>query len=272
MTISFIYSSDPFNPKKVDESFLAEYELARNKNFKTYLINTDDLINSKIFPALEVNDSLIYRGWMLTKSNYELLEKKVNYQLLTNTSSYIFAHHLPNWYPELKEFTMDSKFSTGKETNDLKSLYKSWGGKPAFVKDYVKSLKTGAVPIVNNESELFDLVKKMEKYRGCIEGGIVLREPIDLIQSSETRFFILNGKLFNNGKNINDSMVEMAQNIVNKLGDKSNFYSMDLILDKKEKYWLIEIGDGQVSDSVGWDLENFLSIFKSIPHKKLLKP
>jgi ATP-grasp domain, R2K clade family 3 len=268
MNISFIYPSDPFSPKKIDEAFEKEARLIKDANFSIHIINTDDIENAKIIPVLNTEDSLIYRGWMLPRESYEKLYEKVNKQLLTSPESYLYAHHLPNWYNDLKEFTMQSRYSVGEDT---KQLYKDWGNQPAFVKDYVKSLKTGSPPIISSKIELEQLMDKMKQYRGYIEGGIVLREPKELVSATETRFFVLKGQVFSKDETVSLEMHEMAQQIAQKVNHTS-FFSIDLVKDTNDKVWLIEIGDGQVSDSVGWNQENFVYIFNSLKPKNSHKP
>lgn len=269
MTTAFIYPCDPFNSKKVDESFLEEYELIQSKGFKCFLINMDGLDNSKLFPSnlLNEQDSLIYRGWMLTEENYEKLNNKLNYQLKTNTENYLKAHHLPNWYNDLKEYTMKSEYSP---LLGIKKLYDAWGDKPAFVKDYVKSLKTSQSPIVNSEKELDEVIEKMLKFRGHIEGGIVLREVKDLNTSTESRFFVLGGQVFSKAEYLQPEMLKMAEEIAQKTN--LFFFSIDIAKDNDNKLWLIEIGDGQVSDSVGWEAKKFVNIFEKLKIKNTFKP
>ena len=42
------------------------------------------------------------------------------------------------------------------------------------------------------------------------------------------------------------------------------FYSIDVALAKNGKAMLIEIGDGQVSDYVGWPIVNFIEVLSYI--------
>ena len=268
MKFSFIYPSDPIHPHKIDESFEKEANLLKSANFSIHLINTDDIENSKIIPILNNENNLIYRGWMLNKESYEKLYHKFNQQLLTSPESYLYAHHLPNWYNDLKDFTMDSSYCAGE---DVKKLYENWGNKPAFVKDYVKSLKTGIPPIISSQIELEQLINKMKKYRGYIEGGIVLREVKELITDTETRFFVFKGNVFSKDETVSIEMQGIAQEIAQKVSNNL-FYSIDLAKDKTGKVWLIEIGDGQVSDSVEWKQEDFAGIFKDVKPEIKFKP
>lgn len=152
----------------------------------------------------------------------------------------------------------------------MQKLYAAWGEKPAFVKDYVKSLKTAQSPIINSEKGLEEVIEKMLKFRGYIEGGIVLREVKDLNTATESRFFVLNSEVFYKNDLVEPQMLEMAQEI----SQKTNlfFYSIDIAKDNKNHLWLIEIGDGQVSDCVGWEVKKFVDIFEKLKIKNNFKP
>lgn len=268
MNISFLYPTDPFSPKKIDEAFAQEASLVKERGFEIYLINTDEIESSKVIPVLNSDDNLIYRGWMLNESSYRTLYKKVNNKLLTSPEQYLYSHHLPNWYPDIKDYTMNSMYCVGE---DIGNLYKEWGNKPAFVKDYVKSLKTGNPPIISSQEELISVIANMKKFRGCIEGGIVLRDAKPLLTDTESRFFVLNGNIYNNGSLLSLEMNDIAQEISKKVTN-STFFSIDLVKDSSGKVWLVEIGDGQVSDSVGWSQTDFVNIFNSLKLKSTLKP
>ena len=107
----------------------------------------------------------------------------------------------------------------------------------------------------------------MLKYKGFIEGGIVLRKVEEFDKSSETRFFILNGKV-NSPNEVPEGMLKLAE----KISQQHNafFYTVDIIK-QNDQYKVIEIGDGQVSDMVGWNITDFIKIFKSLKNKKQLK-
>jgi len=139
MKISFLYPKDAFNPKQVDEAFQAESETIKSMGFSIHLIDTDNFEGKS--PALLEEEKLLYRGWMLSADKYTVLNQKVNHQLMVPLEKYLKAHHLPQWYDDLKEFTMPSMYGS-----DLSALHQAWGQEPAFVKDYVKSIKTGAPP------------------------------------------------------------------------------------------------------------------------------
>lgn len=260
---AFVLPSSPLSNKEVDYGYEEEYEKLKNSGFKVYLINIEDIQNSKVFPLYE-NEPLIYRGWMLNETQYDLLNKKFNDNLITTTKDYLYSHHISNWYEEIKENTFETHFTN---LSQAKEKFKELKWKEAFVKDYVKSIKTGKGSIVDSLEDIDRIESDMLKYKGFIEGGIVFRKVEKFDKDSETRFFILNGKV-----NAPKEVPEEMWNLVEKINQKHNafFYTVDIIK-QDNQYKVIEIGDGQVSDMVGWNIEDFIKIFDSLKDKKQLK-
>lgn len=257
MKYNFIYPSNPFDSKKVDETFEEEYNAVKIY-FSPLLIDVDQLNEAKSFQKiLNVEDfkdtQYIYRGWMLTPENYQLLESGLQGQLKVSTQEYLSHHYLPNWYDKIDIFTPKSIITT--EDNAVNDFNKS-GWSQAFVKDYVKSLKTGKGSIVDSSADLARAFKDMKHYRGFIEGGIILREVHDFNPETELRFFVIDSKLQSPVESISENQLNLLVSVIN-LFPGSFFYSIDLIKDKSGKDWLVEIGDGQVSDCVGWDVDKF---------------
>lgn len=270
MNIQFLMPSDYFDKKQPDDTYADEYHALVSQGFTVHLINVEEINDAalgRLNNNIDENAKLIYRGWMLQLPQYEKLENAFGEKLVSSATQYITAHHLPNWYNELQTLTMHSIMTT--EDKALNSFYTS-GWNSVFIKDYVKSLKTGIGSIANSADEVQQIIDQMKHYRGYIEGGIILRQVVDLDATTETRFFVLNNQIFSNDNEpIKLPVVEKA---VQALADKNLFfYSVDVVLDKNNKPWLIEIGDGQVSDYVGWEIDKFTQIFHSLQPKKSYK-
>lgn len=265
--IGILLPCSPMDRKQPDYGYEDEYAKYKELGYTVHLINIEDLDNAKVYPMLEENIRLLYRGWMLSEENYQKLETATNGQLLINTQQYLYSHHLPNWYYEITDLTIQSFVTNEKDVlNDFNTL----GWNQAFIKDYVKSLKTGKGSIVCNSEDIQRALQDMKQYKGFIEGGIVLREVIDLMPNTETRFFVLNGQVYSNIK-VQDNIIEQDKlNIVKEVAMKHEalFFSVDIAQNKKGQLVVIEIGDGQVSDYVGWDLDTFANIFQHITKKE----
>ena len=138
-------------------------------------------------------------------------------------------------------------------TTELRAL--DWGA--YFLKDYVKSLKTIRGAVVRDPSEAPALISEMREYRGEIEGGICVRRVEEFIPESEIRYFVLRGVAYTvlDGVPIPGIVHQCAKRVPSK------FFSVDVARRRDGALRIVEIGDGQVSDIVGWSLRAFVAMW-----------
>ncbi|MFB2979945.1 ATP-grasp domain-containing protein [Microseira sp. BLCC-F43] len=256
----FLFPSDYFNPKKVDEMYLDQVASLSDAGFDTAAISLESLGNSspKISPILSQSAEVIYRGWMLSPSNYELLVSAIESMgasAFTSLTEYLNTHYLPSWYPLVAELTPETKFYS--IDDDLETELEALGWERFFIKDYVKSLKTSVGAIIDRPSQIGTVIAQMQKFRGTIEGGICVRRVEEFVPESEQRYFVIRGKAFA------ASLGEEIPNIVEEcaLRIQSKFFSVDAIDREDGVKRIVEIGDGQVSDLVGWSAERFAQLW-----------
>jgi len=252
--LGFVFPSDFINNKKPDEFYEKEYNLFKSAGYPVYLINIDELQHAKVYPSLG-DDELIYRGWMLSEEQYTQMYKKLDRQMLVRPCDYLKSHHLPGWYENIKKFTIESVITT---EQDAATTFTELGWDKAFMKDYVKSLKTGKGSIVDSAEDVERALADIRQFKGFIEKGIVFRKVKDIEPDSETRFFVLNGKIFSPVDN--EDMYYIADKVSHK--HDALFYTIDIARNSVGELFVVEIGDGQVSDTVGWNIENFVEMFK----------
>ena len=243
-----IYPQDYFNPKQPDELFLDEAAAFKISGLQISVWNQKP-IKEGIY---------LYRGWMLSEKEYADLEKLMtenNSSLIVNKDQYFYAHYLPNWYEKLKDLTPETVVVTTENlVNDINGL--DW--EKFFVKDFVKSLTTSRGSIANSKEEVVQIVEELKNKRS-IEGGICLRKVKDFVTESETRYFCLNKNILSPNESIPDIVKEVVSRI------DLPFFSVDIIKDKEGKEWLVEIGDGQVSDlKHPWTPEKFANQIKAV--------
>ena len=82
----------------------------------------------------------------------------------------------------------------------------------------------------------------------------------EFIPGSETRYFVLNGRYFGQDVAFDLRAMRILDNIKNLI--PSPFWSVDIAQRKDGEFRIVEIGDGQVSDIVGWTPERFAEIWK----------
>ena len=124
------------------------------------------------------------------------------------------------------------------------------------VKDYVKSLKTSRGSIVRDPSEIGAVVAEMEQFRGEIEGGLCVRRVERFFTDSERRYFVLDGKAFSPDDR---PVPDLVQRVASRI--PSPFFSVDVIQREDGALRVVEVGDGQVSDLVGWTADAFVRMW-----------
>ena len=189
--MQFMFSADPMASNRVEKYF--EPQAANLTAFgKPAIFSIED----GEVRCVRSGERIVYRGWMLNSSEYDrmnVLVEQNSGQLLTSLRQYLNTHHIPSWYPILREFTPETFFIDNKWLNDgcdIVAELKNLGWSRFFLKDFVKSLKTAGGSIVKTPEDAPRVVELMEKYRGTIEGGLSIRKFEDL--HDERRYFIVN--------------------------------------------------------------------------------
>lgn len=258
----FLFPSDYFNPKKVDEAYLEQVDCLRNVGFEASVISLEVLASgsAKIFPIPEPGETLVYRGWMLTPNDYCSLVNAVRNagaDVLTSQDEYLATHYLPNWYPLIRDLTPETRFFLIED--DLERELRGLGWSRFFIKDYVKSLKTSVGAIIDEPSAIKTVVAEMQKFRGNIEGGLCVRQVEDFVAETERRYFVAYSKPF--AASPNEEVPEIVEECAKRIN--SQFFSVDVVERTDGCKRVVEIGDGQVSDLVGWTAERFATVWAS---------
>jgi len=259
--VHFLYPSDPLRAKRVDESYAAEFAAMRDAGFGVSVFSLEQFqagsfLASPPLPAVPI----IYRGWMLSQNDYETLATAIllsGAKPFTDTPTYLSTHHLPNWYSAISEHTPETRiFSPGVDlAAELRSL--DW---PAyFIKDYVKSLKTSVGSMISSPKQAGTVAAEMLRFRGVVEGGFCVRRVESFLPETEQRYFVFNSVPHSASGSVPSMVSVCAQRI------HSRFFSVDVVQRDDGVLRVVEIGDGQVSDLVGWTTEQFVSIFNTGP-------
>lgn len=256
----FVYPRDPLQPRLPDELFRAEAQAFQAAGHSVSLIDTDALAGgpARIGPPIEAGAMAAYRGWMLTPPEYQALVDSLAGQgalPLTTREQYLSAHYLPHWYPLLADLTPETVVLD--PDGDLERALRELGWPRFFVKDYVKSLKTSVGSVVERPEDIGTVVAEMRRYRGTIEGGLCVRRFEPFAPDTERRFFVLDGVV--HGADPDLPVPEIARECAGRLG--SPFFSVDVAQTAGGTDRIVEVGDGQVSDLVGWSPERFVAIW-----------
>lgn len=257
MLTHFLFPTHPLRSTVVEEMFADQLAGLEAAGYSTSLCPDSVIQENKPLRNVPPGATVVYRGWMLNAKEYARLAQAIrdaSATPLTSTDEYLAAHHLPNWYPLIAEFTPETRVLASDA--DWESELRSLGWEAFFIKDYVKSLKTSRGCIVRDPSEIGAVVEEMKRFRGEIEGGLCVRRVEPLVTESEQRYFVLDGKVYSPDQQpVPNLICEVASRI------PSPFFSVDVIRREDGALRVVEVGDGQVSDLVGWTVAAFVAMW-----------
>jgi hypothetical protein len=255
--VHILYPSSPLCAKQPDEQFAAEVDAVRSAGFEVSLFSLEDFQSGTFrpFPPLPSDTETLYRGWMLSATEYEAFVSALTRAGACpgiDLRAYLSSHHLPGWYRSLADLTPETRVYS--RDCDLEAELRALGWSEFFIKDYVKSLKTSLGSRVTKPEQVAAVVADMHRFRGTIEGGFCVRRVESFLSDTERRYFVLDGVPHAEAGEVPSIVHECARR------HRSRFYSVDVVQRSDGQLRIVEIGDGQVSDLVGWTPERFASI------------
>ena len=255
----FLFPEDPRDRRAPDDFFVEQADALAAAGFTHSLFSESDLRIGRGIEGIPPAATVVYRGWMLDAGQYGRLAgaiEEAGGTLLTSPGAYLAAHHLPNWYPLIPELTPETRVYPADADLARELTVLGWG--EFFVKDFVKSLKTAGGSIIRDPAEVGRVVRELQEYRGEIEGGVCVRRVEDFLAETERRFFVVRGRSYasHDADPIPDTVRVCAGRI------PSDFFSVDVIQQSEGATRVVEVGDGQVSDLVGWSAQAFAEMWR----------
>jgi hypothetical protein len=254
----FLFPRDSAEPASPEEMFADQWTALTDVGFSASLGSDAVFTGMKPLRNIPSACEVVYRGWMVKGNEYTALVAAIEQcgaKAFTSPQEYLATHHLPNWYPLLSDLTPETRvYSADADlVAELQAL--GWGG--YFLKDYVKSLKTARGSMVREPSEAPSVISEMREYRGEIEGGVCVRRVEEFIPESEQRYFVLHGVAYAalEGTPVPEIVRQCAKRVPSK------FFSVDVAQRRDGALRVVEVGDGQVSDLVGWSATAFAAMW-----------
>jgi hypothetical protein len=260
-----LFPSNPLQPRKADFDFEQQQRAALDAGFETGIVDTD---RCELARGASQGPAL-YRGWMVSADRYRDLFDALGahgVRLLTDPHAYRFCHHLPGWYAKLEGHTPRTAwFPDGRDwTPEL--VTEQLGDGPLIVKDYVKSAKHywHEACFIPNPESLEGVARKFLELRGeDLEGGLVFRHYLPFASigqhpksgmplTLEYRGFFWNGRLLYADRywEVGDYPEDEPpwghfETLLQSI--PSPFFTADLARGEDGRWWIVELGDGQVS-------------------------
>lgn len=275
MTAPFLlFCVDPLDSRSVEPEYLCEVEPAVSAGFIPMTLDHDSL-DRHIDPKAALRRTrfdeageAVYRGWMLSADAYAALFTTLaerNVTLLTTPAQYVACHHVPGSYGALAEWMPKTAWLDQADLDDTARLSEVLGpfGRSALViKDWVKSQAAGyweEACYISDASDIEQVNRVLTRFRELqgesLAGGVVFRAYVPLLPQNgpayEWRAFIVDRKVVDCSARSEASNVLGAPpvDLVEQVAANvpSRFASADFGRDADGRWWLLEVGDGQVS-------------------------
>lgn len=96
-----LYPSNPLRLRQPDEQFAAEVDAIRVAGFEISVFSMEDFQVGQFrsFPTLPGESEVLYRGWMMSASEYQAFVSTLaqsGVRAFTSPENYLASHHLPN--------------------------------------------------------------------------------------------------------------------------------------------------------------------------------
>ena len=232
-----VYPADYFKPRLPDSNYAAEADVFRQQGLNILTWDAHGLHGNV------QAGRYLYRGWMQRLAQYREMYAAWSQQgllAITSPEQYALTHYLPNWYTLLRKFTpeterlellgrVDKAFA--EELVDELNALQAQGWPEFFLKDDVKSLKTGLGSRLHSPEQAETWLKQFCQYRD-LEGGVCIRRVESWLPESETRWFIYREQAFGPEAGLPiPEAVQAASECID-----SPFFSVDVVQDQQGQW------------------------------------
>ena len=293
MGVRMIYPADLVSPFQVDDAFKDEAEQSGAgvilfDQYNSRLVRSGSIVSG---------DKFLYRGWILSADDYSVLEDLINScgaSLVVSSVEYVKSQFMNFWYEAFKSVTPVTEFvDYGVSGSEIFGVASSMGCEKFYVKGVSKSLKNYSIDY-SVAGSVDDVVRVVNNFRSVVsqseEQVIAVREFEDW-SDTEFRTWWVNGSLVRVEFHpdtfstlMNDAVSEFGvevevEAVMSSLGDFTDrvyscsgvlgeigdglrslglsFAAVDVVFDNVGNLRVVEVGSGQVCDTVA----GFFNIF-----------
>lgn len=184
----------------------------------------------------------LYRGWMLREPEYQQLAALA--PLLVSSAQYLASHYATGWYAAVAPLTPRSVFAPASQAAPAVADFLRANGR-CFVKGLAKSF--GADSVVTSPADVAGL---LHKHDVAPDEQLFIREFVELADRPEERFFAVRGVAFGASGQLFPAALQPALAALQSRW----LCTIDVAYTAAGEAIIIEIGDGQVSDTKEWQL------------------
>ncbi|MDJ0364669.1 ATP-grasp domain-containing protein [Hymenobacter sp. H14-R3] len=236
--LNIILPSLPYS-RALDPMWAAEAAEARRLGCQVCLYDAEQ---PRLYQPPAVAWPTLYRGWMLGEPEYRQLAALT--PLLVSPAQYLASHYATGWYAAVAPLTPRSVFAPAAEAAPAVADFLRADGR-CFVKGLAKSF--GADSVVTSLADVAALLRKHDVAPG---EQLFIREFVALADQPEERFFAVRGAAFGASGQPLPARLRPALAALQSRW----LYTVDVAYTAGGEAIIIEIGDGQVSDTKEWQL------------------
>jgi hypothetical protein len=236
--LNLLFPSLPYQ-RVLDPMWQAEAAHAQQLGYTVCLYDAERL---KLYQLPNPAWPTLYRGWMLSETDYRALAQLT--PLLVDPTLYLASHQATGWYGASAPFTPASVFIKASQAAPVVAHELQLHGR-CFVKSLTKSFDAASVV-----SSLPGLTALLHQH--AVEPGELLfvRTYHELSSRPEERYFAVRGKAYGAAGRLFPPPLEPVLALLQSRW----LYTLDVAYTPAGTPLLIEVGDGQVSDTKEWSI------------------
>jgi hypothetical protein len=285
-----IFCADPLDGRYPDPAYDAELEAVQALGLSYDIVQFETLTRLKdaaravarVKPGVGGGETAVYRGWMLTPSQYtELYDMllDIGLILLNTPGQYRHTHYLPESYSAIQTHTPQTVWlpcAPEVPTEAIMGVLRPFGNKAVIVKDYVKSQKyywndAFYIPDASATPQVERVVRRFIELQGdSFSEGLVFREYMPFVKlaantpnmrgqtrglqfAQEFRLFALDSQpmltvpYWDEAQYPDEALPSLAEFEPLLARVNSRFFTMDIARLQTGAWMVIELGDGQVA-------------------------
>lgn len=260
----FVFPCDYFDHKRPDEFYAGEYALAGDVGAERWLIDFDKILDGRDpFGVFEgEGQAFAWRGWQMSVSDYGFFcdcAAKHGLVPLTDADAYAACHELKRAYNLCGEHMVPTAFIAVFDVDDaaIEQVFEDLDCERLFVKDLVKGAYDRPCLLDRDRSgEWENEIERLKKDRGdALTDELVFKAWVDGFHG-ETRFFVVDGRVCcvqGHAGGSGDVDASACQAVLggSDIAAVSRFFTIDMALDANGNAFVVETGDGQVSECDG---------------------
>ncbi|WP_324680295.1 ATP-grasp domain-containing protein [Hymenobacter sp. GOD-10R] len=234
--LNLLFPSLPYQ-RVLDPMWQPEAQQAQQRGYSVCLYDAEQ---QRLYQTSNPAWPTLYRGWMLCEREYRQLAQLT--PLFISPELYLASHHATGWYAAIAPFTPASVFAPVHRAALLVEQALQTQGR-CFIKTLTKSF--GAESVISSVPAFTALV---QRHALAADEVLFIRSYQELSTQPEERYFAIQGQPYGAaGKRF---PVEL-QPVLAQLQSRW-LYTLDVAYTISGTPLIIEVGDGQVSDTKEW--------------------